>query len=503
MSKKLKIPVNSQIIRPQAGGQLSYFKKFKVDEVLFGGAAGPGKSWSLIIDALGLQYKNTKVGKTAVEISDYRAVIFRRKTTQLAQLIKEARRYYLVSPFNAEYVAKRTGAPGASFIFPSGATIYFAHLENTDDVENHQGQEYGFVGFDELSQFTLYQYTYLLTRLRTTIPHFHTRMRATTNPTGAGLIWVKKRFINYNSTKLEPSKVYYFKHDFENDMDENPAGIMTEKGDPEAKSRCFVPGTLYENKILMNNDPNYELNIKAMGKRMTAALLLGDWDAFAGSFFDEYNKDKLIDPFKIDSQWELFAGLDPGYSSATGFILMARDFVGDVYCLFSYKVSKRSPDQHAKDIRERIKGFPYTDRFPEYCATDPSGWAKRDRNALISNELTFVRFFETILPEIYFKRGINDRVSGWWSIKQLMGANKFFIFKGFNDSLTDELLAAEADEKNPEDIDKETSSTFHLLDTLRYGIMSIQTPDKIEEEKGLRSDDIWSVEPKKDYRKFW
>ena len=497
------LPKNS--ILPQKGGQTNYFKFFNVKEVLFGGAAGGGKSFSIIVDALGLQYKWTELGKAAIDIPDYRAIIFRRKTTQLQQLITEAKRYYMRPPFNAAYISQRKGLPGISFIFPSGAMIFMAHLENENDVENHQGAEYSAIFFDELTQFTAYQYQYLLTRLRTTIPHFNTRIRATTNPTGAGLLWVKKRFIQYMGRDLNPNKVYYFKHDFEHNFNENPAGIMTQANDPDAMSRAFVPALLKDNKILREADPNYEKNIKAMGKRWTRALLYGDWNAFSGSFFDEFNTDCIIDPFIIPDQWTLFAGLDPGYSSPAAFILFARDFDGNVYVLFTYKVGKTSPDKHASNIRERILGFPYiTDnRFPPYCASGVDAWAKRDRHALIANELTFADFFKAGIPEMMLRRANIARVAGWWAIKQLMTVGKFYIFKGFNEDLTEEVLAAEPDDKDAEDIDRDTSSRFHALDALRYGIMSIKTPEKPEEEPEEHPEDVWNQQPEKDARRFW
>ena len=484
-------------VKPHKGGQENYFRKFNVFEVLTGGAAGGGKSFSLIVDALGLQYMST-LGKSAVEFADYRAVIFRRKTTQQAKLIQEGRKYYCAPPFNAEFISHRAGDPGVSFNFKSGARIFICHLEQEINVEDHQGAEYAFIAFDELTQFTLYQYTYLFSRLRTTIPGLTTRIRSSTNPTGSGLIWVKKRFI----TGMDQGKTYYYKHDHDNDIEDNPAGRQTTKDDPDAKSRCFVPSRLSDNITLMDNDPDYANNIRALGKRYSMALLDGDWDAFSGSFF-EFDASAIIAPFDIPAEWELFAGLDPGYSSPAGFILLARDFTGNIYVLFTYKVGKTSPDNHARDIRARLTGFQSTaGRIPDYCASGVDAWAKRDRHALVSNELTFAGFFNDLIPEMYLKRAIIDRVPGWWAIKQLLGDKKLFFFRDYNSPLIDEITSAEADERNVEDIDKDTSSIYHTLDALRYGIMSIPKP--AEEEAELpRVDNIWDAQStKKDVRKW-
>jgi len=115
-------------------------------------------------------------------------VLFRRKTTQLAQIISEAKKYYCREPLNAEFVAQRRGEPGPLFQFPSGAMIYCCHLEQEDDKESHQGLQYQFIGFDELTQFTFTQYLYLFSRCRSVIPDLPAKVRSTTNPVGPGLI---------------------------------------------------------------------------------------------------------------------------------------------------------------------------------------------------------------------------------------------------------------------------------------------------------------------------
>jgi len=264
-----------KVIKPQPGGQTNFLSRDEF-EVLFGGAAGPGKSWALVIDALGLQFKDI-IGKYAIEISKYRAVLFRRKTPQLADLIDECYEYY--SMFGAVYKGQAKGEPGASFTFPSGARIYLCHMHEEKDKHNHQGFEYQFVGFDELSQFFYSQYIYLFSRCRSTIPGLFPRIRSTTNPIGVGLAWVLNRF----QPDIEPGKVRYF---IPNLLDEKDTrGIEVMKGIPESLPRVFIPGKLTENKILLERDPDYPTRIKAMGKKMADALLFSNWRAVQGQHF--------------------------------------------------------------------------------------------------------------------------------------------------------------------------------------------------------------------------
>lgn len=489
----MTIPENSNVIKPQPGGQWEYFTRGEY-EVLFGGAAGPGKSWALVIDALGLQYKNMKLGKAAIEVPEYRAVLFRRKTTQLSKLIDEAKKYYCASPFNAEFVSHRQGDPGPSLNFPSGARIFMCHMEQEMDKENHQGIEYQFVGFDELSQFTLTQYLYLFSRLRSKIPGLTCRIRSTTNPTGAGLVWVRKRFIKNGTNVLSPRETYYFLP--ANDPEENPQGIRVEKGTEFAKSRCFVPGNLYENKILMENDPGYVSNIYAMGDKMKRALLDGDWDAFSGDFFEDFDSKKMcVKPFEIPAEWNLIGALDPGWASPCSFSLYAKDFEGNIYLLFTYYVKNSSPLQHRDDILSMIKTFPYTQieknydgktikegRIPKIIISGHDAWARKDKNAILANDTTWEQMFGSV--GLYLQKAVTDRVPGWQMVKQMMRHNKFYYFEGYNDSAVEEIIAAEHDDNDVEDIKGRGNSSEvqdHFLDEFRYMAMSFYTPVKHKE----------------------
>ena len=286
---------NENIIKPHPGGQTVYLSS-DAFEVLFGGAAGPGKTFALVLDALGLQFKNTRLGKYAIEVPQYRAVLFRRQTTQLADIIDECKTYYY--DFDGKYVAGRKGDPGVSFNFPKfyakggnayktyteGARIFLCHLNEEKDKENHHGFEYQFVGFDELTQFLYAQYIYLFSRCRSAIKDLFPRMRATSNPVGIGLGWVKKRF----EPHLEENVKRYFIADSEDDQ--NYRGMEVERDHPDALSRIYIPGKLTENLTLLERDPGYRARIKAMGAKMSKALLDSDWNAMEGQFFDLWNQ---------------------------------------------------------------------------------------------------------------------------------------------------------------------------------------------------------------------
>ena len=149
--------------------------------MLFGGAAGPGKSTALLMAALEF-----------VDRPGYAAMLFRRTYTDLAlpgALMDVAGEWLGGTAAHWNGVEK-------TWTFPSGATLTFGYLESERDKYRYQGAELDFCGFDELTQFKESQYRYLFSRLRrsrgSTIP---IRMRSASNPGGVGHHWVSQRFM--------------------------------------------------------------------------------------------------------------------------------------------------------------------------------------------------------------------------------------------------------------------------------------------------------------------
>lgn len=212
-------------------------------EVLYGGAAGGGKSSALL--SSGLQY---------CDVPGYSAVIFRRTYADLAKpgaLMDRAHTWLANS-------GARWNEQKHTWRFPSGAVLCFAHLETENSKYDHQGAEYQFIGFDELTQFSETQYRYMFSRLRRLKGHqVPLRMRATSNPGGEGHAWVFRRFFT------EPT-----------------APNATAK----QRARIFIPAKLEDNPHLDREE--YEASLDELDPVTRRQLRNGDWNARrAGEMF--------------------------------------------------------------------------------------------------------------------------------------------------------------------------------------------------------------------------
>lgn len=221
----------------------------EIREVLYGGAAGGGKSDWLLMGAL--QF---------ADVPDYGALLLRRTYKELSMeggLLERAHEW--LGPTGASWHASEL-----KWEFPSGAVLQFGYLDGQHDHLRYQSTEWQYVGFDELTHFRELQYRYLFSRLRrlagSRIP---IRMRAASNPGGPGHDWVKGRFAIYRSD-AEDAESLLVCHD--------PAWVAEHE-------RIFVPATIADNPHL--DQAEYERSLAELTPRERAQLLKGDWDAVA------------------------------------------------------------------------------------------------------------------------------------------------------------------------------------------------------------------------------
>lgn len=238
--------------------QIAFMRRGE-DEVLYGGAAGGGKSDALVIEAT-----------RQVQIPYYKGLILRKTFPQLTELIEKSLRYYSQAFPKAKYNEQKH-----TWTFPSGAKIVFGSLQHERDKFNYQGKAFDYIAFDELTHFTFDEYIYLLSRNRPNGPGTRVYIRSTANPGGVGHSWVKERFI----TAGEPMKTIW-----------EEAVIVFPDGHSEKQwmSRAYVPASVFDNKILLANNPQYLAKLASLPEKEKQALLYGDWDTYEGQFFEDF-----------------------------------------------------------------------------------------------------------------------------------------------------------------------------------------------------------------------
>lgn len=264
-------------------------------EALYGGAAGGGKSETLVIEAL-----------RQVHIPHYKGLILRKTYPQLAELIDKTLVYYKRIVPGARY-----NATTHTWHFPSGAKIIFGSMPHRDSRLNYQGQSYDFVGFDELTHFDYDEYTYLYSRCRPNGAGTRCYIRSTANPGGKGHGWVKARFVSVAPPMTTVTQ--------DVTIDDAKGRKVTIKRD-----RVFVPATVFDNRILLDNDPGYVASLGMLPEAEKKALLYGDWDSFSGQVFTEWRNDPahyddhrwthVVAPFEIPPHWIMYRAMDWGFA---------------------------------------------------------------------------------------------------------------------------------------------------------------------------------------------
>lgn len=418
-------------------------------EVLYGGAAGGGKSYGQLIDALlfALRYPRS------------RQLILRRTFPELEKsLIRVARGLYPIEIFTYN-ASSHTGR------FKNGSILDFGHLATDGDVYQYQSAEYDVIRFDELTHFTEFQYIYMISRIRGA-NGYPKHIKSSTNPGGVGHAWVKARFID-------------------------PAPPNTSFTGKDGSSRIFLPAKIDDNVFLMENDPEYKKRLLTLDADSQKALLRGEWDIFTGQFFREFSRDDHVcEPFPIPEEWRRYRALDYGFDRlACLWIAVSpekRYYVYREYCESDLTVSAA-----AEKIIENTTEEIYATLAPVdlWSRSQESGRARADI------------FYENGVP---FTKSSNNRLDGWAAVRELMRMapdDKPYL-QIFNTctELIKCLPALVHDPKKPGDADTEPHEFTHACDALRYAAVFWTKPAPPPEEGRVQYtqdmlEDYWRATP--------
>ena len=420
------------------------FLEATANEVLFGGAAGGGKSHGQLIDAL----------LYAIKYPGSKQLILRRT---FAELDKSLIRTSLGLYPREIYKYNTTGHVGK---FKNGSIIDFGYCATENDVYQYQSAEYDVIRFDELTHFTEEQYTYLISRVRGA-NNFPKQVKSSTNPGGVGHTWVKERFID----AAEPEKIY---------TDEN------------GNTRVFIPSKIDDNVFLMKFDPAYKRRLENLDENQRKALLHGDWNIFDGQYFTEFDINvHVIEPFDIPEGWRRYRTIDYGLDRFVC-LWIAVDPERNAYVYREFAVSDMMISDAATKMRSMTDEREYI-----YATLAPPDMWNRSQETGKSKAVIFREH------GVDFTKTSNDRESGWLSVKELLKKNsegkpRIYFFRHCTEIIKC-LPMLQIDKKRPTDTMTEPHELTHAPDALRgfaiYWVRPNEQP--AEENKRIWTPDMW------------
>lgn len=445
----------------------------KATEILYGGAAGGGKSHLMRVAAI----------IWCAMVSGLQVYLFRRITKDLVKNHVEGTNGFraLLQPwikFNFASIVDK------EIRFWNGSKIYLCHCEHEKNMYDFDGAEIHVLLIDELTHFTEKIYRFLRGRVRAVgLPELSDQLKGLfpriicgTNPGNIGHLWVKKTFID-GCEPLEIRKM------------ENEEGGM---------SRQFIPALLEDNPSMLQDDPTYEAKLQGLGsKALVEAKRYGNWDIIEGAYFDCWNKKRhVVKPFEIPKHWLKFMSFDWGSAKPfsvgwytvsdghetkdgkfipSGAVIKYREWYGCKPGKTDEGI-KMTVEQVSDGILKRQNGEKIT-----YSIADPAIFAEDGGPSMSS------RFNK---KGVYFRRAKNKRTSkegvvgGWDQMRDrlngeivewededtpIYGRPMIYFFSTCYDSIRT-IPALQHDKNNPEDLD--TNMEDHAADECRYACMS-------------------------------
>lgn len=345
------------------------------DEVLYGGAAGGGKSYVQLID--NLVYASTYPG--------IKQLILRRSFPELERSLIRVMLGMYPGRMYSYNSSKHTA------IFINGSITDFGYCDNENDVYKYQSSEYDVIRIDECTHFTGMMYEYLRSRIRGT-NKFPKQTKCSTNPGNVGHQYFKDRFID----RCVPMEEYRIEN----------------QRTGKVSTRLFIPSRVTDNSFLMESDPEYLQRLEDLPAEQRKALLDGSWDLYEGQFFPEFSRDIHVfhKPPERTKDWRIYFTMDYGLDMFAGYFI-ACDEKGRAYVLGEIHKPNVIISDAAKMIKDKRRELGIV-KVDEYLAPSDM-WARRQETGMS-------------VADIFRKEGIllhktsRDRIDGWAAMKEFL-----------------------------------------------------------------------------------
>ena len=333
------------------------------------------------------------------------------------------------------------------FVFPNGSRIVLGYCDAEKDVLQYQGQAYEVITLEEATMFTEFQFQALTESNRMSgnmKDDFVPRMYFTCNPGGVGHAWVKRLFIDRDYRGTEREEDY-----------------------------CFIPSNVYENKYLMEHDPNYVHVLENLPEDRKQAMLYGNWDVFDGQFFPEFRRDiHISEPYELPRTWNRYIAFDYGLDMFA-VLFIAVDSNNHAYVYNEIYKSDLIVSEAANTLKSQMRRRDY-----KGIIAPPDLWGRNRDTGKSTAEV----FRENGLV---LSKASNARVSGWLAVKEWLKVRKtrheqtgepidtsnLTIFSNCK-NLIRCLPQLQHDDKDPNDCSTEPHEITHICDALRYFCVS-------------------------------
>lgn len=417
-----------------ASDRQTLFHTAKVDDALYGGAAGGGKTAAIVAEGITLALEHP-----GIPIDFFRRTIPELKGTILPEIYKQCGAY-----INAGHMTWH--GQDRRFNLSNGSTLNLNYCDTDADVYRYQGREMPVILVDELTQFPQSWIEYLKTRNRTSNPTWPVVFKAGTNPGGVGHGWVKTRYIDIGPPE-------------------------TTHEDPDTgEKRIFIPAKVDDHPIAKFKE-DYKKKLSTItDPDLKRALRDGDWDVFAGQVFSEWRRAKHVveEPFAIPEHWSKWRSMDYGNNNCT--LWFAKDPASER--IYVYREHYTNQFQPVSTTATQIKQLEAGENI-SFGLADPSIWkGAGDQNT----GDTVAEMFER--EHVMWQPANNDRIAGKTLVHEMLsiaadGQAKMQVFPNCI-GLIRTLPSLPYDKHRVEDVD--TNAEDHPYDALRYGLMNQAAP---------------------------
>lgn len=405
-------------------------------DVLYGGAAGGGKTKALVADDLrdAMRYPGIRIGA-------FRRTYGELKESLLAELAAFGYGAVLGATWNGSVYELR---------FPNGSLIMYRYAESLKGASRRQGGQYQKLTFDERNLTAPDVVAFLESRLRSGDPKIPVvGVRSGTNPGGPGHGASKLRYIDGTN---HGEKVYQ---------------------DERKRTVRFIPSKLSDNPHV---NAEYAADLAGLPEKLRKAFLDGDWDVFAGQMFSEWRRERhVLDPIPLPPSWRRYNGVDWGYAAPWCVLWGAEDEDGRLWIYREiYKTAVGESDQAKQILEAEASGEYVAVRYADDAMWATRGEAKPVADVYAENEVHLTA------------AGKGSRVNGWQRIHSFLGeapacahhralgwetCPRLHVFTTAENLIRTLPTLPHATTGDPEDAD--TNAEDHAPDALRYLLINL------------------------------